>query len=376
MKRIAALVPNVLGVSPGQRVRIELWSEYLRRAGWQVDFYPFEDDRLHAILYEPGHALPKVSLLARCYLRQLARVVKGPPCDVLLIHREAALVGPALLERLAARLGVPVVYDIDDPVFLPYRSPMNGWFSLLKFSRKTHTIFRLSDHVIAINQRIADYAARYNPSVSVIPNCVDVERYRPVEKAAGGPARLVWVGSHSTMPNLESIAAPLARLQAGSDFVLRVIGAGQVSLPGVRAEVRQWSAETEVADLQGCDVGLLPLPDMPWNHWKLFFKMVQYMAVGLPVVARRMGPNGEIIEDGVNGFLVETEDEWHDRLRTLLEDRPLRERMGAAARRTAVERFSLQEQMPRMVEIFERIWKHNRADGQRPGSGGRPGVRG
>ena len=88
---------------------------------------------------------------ARAFLSQVR-------CDVLFVYREAALIGPALLERLpAARHGVPLVYDVDDPVFLPYSSPTNHWFSLMKFPHKTHALFRLSDHVITINGSLADY---------------------------------------------------------------------------------------------------------------------------------------------------------------------------------------------------------------------------
>jgi glycosyltransferase involved in cell wall biosynthesis len=357
MRRIAALVPNVLGVSPGQRVRIESWAPYLRQAGWEVDFYPFEDDRLHEILYESGRSLEKASRLLSCYLRQMRRVVRGLTCDVLFLSREASLIGPAILERLAMRSGTPLIYDLDDPVFVPYRSPMNGLFSLLKFSHKTHSIFRLSDHIITINRLIAEYAARYNQSVSVIPNCVDVDFYRPPSKPTDSPIRLVWMGSHSTMSNLEGIASPLQRLHSTHRTPLIVIGSGGIALQGVNTEVRIWSAETEIADLQAGDIGLVPLPDLPWNHWKFFYKTVQYMALGIPVVARRMGSNSEIIEDGVNGFLVETNEEWYQRLETLVTDRELRGRMGKAARETIVERFSTQVQMPRMISIFEQVWQ-------------------
>jgi glycosyltransferase involved in cell wall biosynthesis len=357
--RVAALVPNVLGASPGQRVRIETWEPYLRAAGWQVDFYPFEDERLHEVLYAAGRAPAKAARLASCYARHLLTALRGPRCDVLFIPREASLVGPALTERLAAaRSGAPVVYDLDDPVFVPYRSPLNGWFSLLKFSRKTHALFRMSAHVIAINNLIAGYARQFNPNVTVIPNCVDTDRYRPSDRPHGegdGTVRLVWMGSHSTMQNLAALAEPLRRLQTKHRAPLRVVGAGGFELAGVETEFRQWSAETEVESLRDCDVGLVPLPDHPWNRWKFFYKVVQYMAVGLPVVARRMGSNAEIIRDGENGFLVETDEEWHARLRALAEDRGLRRRMGEAARRTVVENYSLSSQMPRVVSVFERV---------------------
>ena len=160
MKRVAALVPNVLGISPGQRVRIETWAVHLRAAGWEVDFYPFEDERLHEVLYHPAPIRVKLARLASCYKDRLKLLRNRPPCDILFIFREAALIGPAIIETMIRRPGTPVIYDFDDPVFLPYRSPMNGWFSLLKFPRKTHTLFRRSDHIIAIHEIGDDLACR------------------------------------------------------------------------------------------------------------------------------------------------------------------------------------------------------------------------
>jgi len=145
---------------------------------------------------------------------------------------------------------------------------------------------------------------------------------------------------------------------------LRVIGAGEAKLDGVEAEVRQWSASTEVAELQDCDVGLVPLTDMAWNPWKFFFKTVQYMAVGLPVVARRMGSNVEIIKHGVNGFLVESEKEWYDCMHELVTNHDLRRRMGNAARECVVAQYSTQSQMPRMVSVFEQVLENSKTTGR------------
>lgn len=354
MRRIVALVPNIPGASPGQRVRIESWRPHLRELGWTVDMYAFEDSRLREVLYAQGRSAAKAARLLSCYGQQLRRVMAMPSCDVLLVYREATLLGPAFLERLARRGGVPMVYDVDEPIFMPYRSPTSGWASLLKFPGKTRSLFRLADQVMAINSLIGEYAARYNPSVTVVPNFVDVQRYRPGEPRSDERSRLVWTGSHTTMSNLATIAPALRRLQEDLAVPLRVVGSGSVDLPGVAIELRQWSAETEISDMQDCDIGLVPLTDLPWNPWKFYLKTVQYMALGLPVVARRMGSNTEMIEDGVNGFLVETQDEWYQRLRTLVTNPDLRRRMGAAARATAVRNYSVEAQMSRVAAVFER----------------------
>lgn len=360
-RTIAALVPNVLGFSPGQRVRIELWAQYLRDAGWKVEFFPFEDEALHEVLYNDGRPAAKVSRLFECYWNQFDVVSRRLSADVVFIYREASLIGPALLERIAARKNIPIILDIDDPVFIPYRSPINNWASLLKFSRKTHTLFRLSTHIIAINKLLGDYASSYNTNVSVIPNCVDTDRYFPLvgERAGREGTKLVWIGSKSTMQNLAEIADPLRELQSKYNAPLLVVGSGSADLGLDQLETRQWSPDTEVSDLQEGEIGLLPLNDLPWNKWKFFYKTVQYMAIGIPVVARRMGSNAEIIEDGVNGFLVETKQEWFDRLSQLIGDSSLRKEMGKAARATVEAKYSIKSQMPRLVDIFENVVASN-----------------
>ena len=352
-RRIAALVTAVAGVSPGQRLRVEFWARHLAPHGWEVDFYRFEDEGLREILHRPGRTLAKGRSFARCYYRQARNVGRLDGYDAIYIYREAALIGPAVIERLAARTGVPVVYDLDDPTFVRYRSPTNGWASLLKFPGKERSLFKMATHVITVNGIIGEYAARYNPAVTTIPMFLDVEHYRPIEEPVGGPPRVVWSGSHSTMINVHAIAPALRRLQEDCGTPVRIVGEGGLELPGVRTELRQFQVANEVSDIQDCHVGLVPLADIPWNRWKFFFKAVQYMATGLPVVAQRMGSNPEVIDDGVTGFLVQTQEEWYDRLRLLVEDSELRRRMGAAARAAAVERFSVEAQMPRVASVFD-----------------------
>ncbi len=353
-RRIAALVTALAGVSPGQRLRVEFWARHLGEYGWTVDFFQFEDEGLHQVLHQPGATLAKGRSFVRCYARQARNVRRLEGYDVIYVYREAALIGPAVIERLAARTGVPVVYDLDDPTFVRYRSPTNGWASLLKFPGKERSLFRIARQVITVNGIIGEYAARYNPAVTVIPMFLDVEHYRPIGEPVDGPPRLVWSGSHSTMQNVYAIAPALRRLQEDCDTPIRIVGEGGLELPGVRTDLRQFQVANEVSDIADCHIGLVPLADIPWNRWKFFFKAVQYMATGLPVVAQRMGSNPEVIDDGVTGFLVETQDEWYDRLRLLVEDGELRQRMGAAARAAAVGRFSVAAQMPRVASVFDR----------------------
>jgi len=103
------------------------------------------------------------------------------------------------------------------------------------------------------------------------------------------------------------------------------------------------------------DIGVMPMPDTPWTRGKCGYKLIQYMACGLPVVAAPVGVNAEIVEHGVNGFLASTDQEWREALSTLLANPELRRRMGAAGRKKVEEHYSLQVWGPRVAELLRSV---------------------
>jgi glycosyltransferase involved in cell wall biosynthesis len=351
--KVAALVPYHEGFCAGQRFRIELWAKHLEPRGIEVEYFPFASPTLTGTLYKEGRKFEKGQQMLRCYLQQLRHVLTASKPDLVYIYREAALIGPAWIESLSRRWKVPIIYDIDEPQFVPYVSPRNGRLNTLKFFGKTHQLFRISDHVLAVNKAIGDYAARYAERVSIVPMAVDTDRYRPpVEPADSSPPKIVWVGTLTNQPNLELVAEPLARLQQTRGTVMRIIADEPMTLPGVDVEFIRWRYDMEVSQLQACQIGIVPVMPSAWSKWKFFFKLIQYMSLGLPVVATPTGSNLEIIEDGVNGFFADSPSEWYDRLLTLIDNPELRAAMGQAARKTAEERFSLTSQIDFIEKAF------------------------
>ncbi|MBD0370383.1 MAG: glycosyltransferase family 4 protein [Pyrinomonadaceae bacterium] len=353
--KVAAIVPYHTGFCAGQRFRIELWAGHLRERGIEVEYYPFASPTLTGRLYTQGQTFQKGREMLRCYVEQLSRVLRASRPDSIYIYREAALIGPAWIERLTRRWKAPIIYDIDEPLFIPYVSPRNGRLNRLRFFSKVNTLLEMSDHVLAVNQAIGKYAERFAERVSIVPMAVDTERYSPAQKEQAEllPPRVGWVGTLTNQPNLELVAEPLRRLKESHGAILRVIADEPMTIDGVDVEFIPWAYDIEVPRLQECQIGIVPVKPSVWSPWKFFFKLIQYMSLGMAVVATPTGSNKEIIRDGENGFLADSDEEWYERLRTLMENEELRREMGRAARRTAEEHFSLARQIDFIEGVFQ-----------------------
>jgi glycosyltransferase involved in cell wall biosynthesis len=368
--RLLVIAPSLRNTSPGSRFRIEQWMPYFAREGVECDYAAFEDEALHDVIYTHGNAARKTREVLRSFVRRFGLLPDLQRYDAVFIYEEAARLGPAIIERLIALKGVPIIYDFCDPIYLPYKSPRNHYLSYLKFFGKTASICRMAAHVLVGNEELAQYARQHNPDVTIVPITIDTDGYRPraPRRLGKDEAPIIgWSGSHTTVPHLDGLRDVLVRLRGMRKFRLRVIGAPSYSLPGVDAEAQPWQAEREVADLSTFDIGIMPLPDDRWTRLRTHLKIRQYMGLGIPCVASPVGVNSELIQDGVNGHLASTDEEWITKLSRLIDDAEARNTLGAAGRKTIEERYSAAVWAPRVLEIIRRSVQTSRS-GARAGA--------
>jgi glycosyltransferase involved in cell wall biosynthesis len=327
----------------------------LRAAGITLEYAVFETPRLHEIIYQRGRAAEKALEMARSYARFVLKVRHAGEYDAVLVNREATLIGPALIERWVARRGRPLIYLLDDPVYIRYRSPANGWLSYLKAPRKVATLCRLSAVVLANSPSNAAFARRQGANVWEIPSVVDANAYTgwlPRHGTADGRVYVGWSGSPSTIGNLQLIRGPLQSWGRRRDVRLLFIGGSDFALPEVPHTATPWRAESEVSDLRRLDVGLLPVPATRWAEHKFYLKLVQYMALGIPPVATPIGSNPVVIDDGVTGFLAGDDAGWRRAVERLVADPELREQCGRRAADVAHRRYTLQANADKIVAAF------------------------
>ena len=354
--RILFLVPYPPGRAPSQRFRFEQYLDALLAAGHTYHLAPFISVATWDILYQPGRAGAKALGILGGFVRRLVLLFRVPRYDFVFVHREAAPVGPPVFEWIISKmLGKKLIYDFDDAIWLANTSEANKIAAGVKWHHKVADICRWAHKNSCGNAYLADYARQFNPCAIVNPTTVDTVHLHNQVRDQAAPGRLVigWTGTHSTLKYLDQVVPVLAKLEAeGLDFEFRVISNQPPAFPLSSLVYLPWRKVTEIADLLGFHVGLMPLEDDPWAKGKCAFKALQYMALGVPALVSPVGMNTEVVQHGQNGFVCATPAEWEASLRQLLADASLRQRLGTAARATIEQRYSVRANTSNFLNLF------------------------
>jgi len=337
---------------PSNRFRVEQYLPYLKAENINYNINPFVFEKFYEILYTKGGFCKKTVYFIKAILRRFLDIIKVHKYDIVFIHREACPFGPPIFEWIIHKLGKPIIFDFDDAIFLTNYNPVNRFYRFLKFPSKTKTIIKISSKVIVANRFLEEYARRFSDSVYILPTPIDAKKFFIAQKTSS-QLTIGWIGSPTTASYLQIIFNVMKKLSKKYDFVLKIVGAGQkVCIPGVKVENYDWSLEREVENFQEMDIGIYPLVDNLWTCGKAGFKAIQYMSVGVPVVASPVGMLKDFIQDGKNGFLAATEDQWVTKMSMLIEDVSLRCAIGLAGRRTVEKNFSVEANVKKYINII------------------------
>jgi len=337
-----------LGAS--SRLRAYQYLPYLRSQGFDVAVAPFFSDSYQQDLYL-GHG-KRWGQIAYAYLVRLAQMLTARSFDLLWIEYELFPWLPGAGEWALNVLGMPFVVDYDDAIFHRYDSHRNPVVRLL-LGRKIDRVMRRASTVIVANHYILNRARSAGAKrIEYLPTVVDLTRYTSRVRKSEEPFTIGWIGSPSTAPYLQAVAPVLADFCRAHKARLLLIGVRGFSLSGVPVETRPWSESAEVADIQECDVGIMPVPDAPWERGKSGYKLIQYMACGLPVIASPVGVNSQLVQSGINGYIADTPTQWGDALQSLLDSPSLRAQMGAAGRRVVEASYTTDVTAPRLASIL------------------------
>ncbi len=338
-----------LGAS--SRLRAYQYLPFLQTQGFDITTIPLLGDYYQQDLYS-GHPR-RWNRVLKAYLLRLIRLAGAARFDLLWIEYELFPWLPALAERALAWLRIPYVVDYDDPIFHRYDSHPSTMVRAV-LGRKIDVIMQHAATVTVGNGYLEGRARAVGARrVECLPTVVDLARYRTTARPEGNPFIIGWIGSPSTAKYLEPLQPVLANFCVAHNARVRVVGARGVDLKDVPVDVKPWSEATEVEDILSFDVGIMPLPDDPWERGKCGYKLIQYMACARPVIASPVGANCQIVEQGVNGYLATTEGEWRSALDSVYAAPELRMRLGAAGRRKVEAHYCTRVMAPRLAHILK-----------------------
>lgn len=357
MPRILFIASHRPGRSPNQRFRFEQYLDHLRNVGFDCVVSHLVDESDDRILYSKGNLRRKMAFVRRSIAKRRADVARMDEFDIIFICREALMTRSTWFERAFKKSGARIVFDFDDAIWLSNVSEANKRWSWVKHAGKTAKLIALSDLVLAGNDYLAEFARPINANVMVMPTTIDTEEYQPRTMRADGPVVIGWSGSITTIQHFQYAVPTLLKLKAryGDRIAIRVVGDGSFSRPELGIKGLPWRKETELDDLRAMDIGIMPLPDDQWSRGKCGLKGLQYMALGIPTLMSPVGVNNDIIQHGVDGYLPRSEAEWVEQISRLVEDAELRSAVGAAGRKTVVERYSLSAWKHRYTDIFNEL---------------------
>ena len=225
--------------------------------------------------------------------------------------------------------------------------------------------------VVVLSSRMKSSLADYGlnlPDVQLIPNGVDITRFNSarVDNAIDGREQVAvcvaklryekgidvllqaWCLVHQQAPQAQLIIVGDGGLRFQLEGLAKALGiANRVEFTGLLGDIP--------AQLHRGGLAVLP------SRWEgMPNALLEAMACGLPCVATRVSGSEDIIQHGVNGLLVGPEDYQGMALAllTLLQDRPLAQRYGQAARETVERHYSFEQVMDRYVELYQRIAEH------------------
>ncbi len=246
-------------------------------------------------------------------------------------------------------LKTPYVFDVDDALWLakPYGSST------------AKKIAERSAYVIAGNTYIANWFSSHTKNIKIIPTAIDTSRFTPRTTAANQDTEqfvIGWTGSASNLGylyDIQDVLSDFIKMHNGAELLVVSDKTPLLSkIPSDRMRYIKWSEQSEVETVQQMDVGLMPLPSNEWTLGKCSFKMLQYMACGLPVIVSPVGMNNDILSMGNVGFSASSKNDWYDALEYLYKHPGNAKELGNTGRLVAEQHFSKEKISGELAALF------------------------
>ncbi len=360
---------KILGLSlfgrkgASSRYRLYQYIPLLEQKGIQITAYPLINDRAYDVFMGNKRLNPILKPFLRFFLvtsamvKRFFHILKAGSYDAVYIQKDVL---PSLYLMTLKMLNKNLIFDLDDAIYENHATVKPSPFGLdnLFFKlRKNNLIktLRSAKTVTVTVPYLAEYVKKYNENVHVITGPINCSVYRPVPKKDSNKTVIGWIGSPVTAKYVRDILPAFAELEKKYSYIeFHIVGSKPFESDDLNIRFFDWSEEKEIGLLSQFDIGIMPLTDDKWSKGKGGLKILQYFAMGIPVVCSPVGINEELVTDGINGYHANTSDEWTDKLAKLIENKSLGEKFGEAGRKTVEEKFDLIKAVDYIEDIIRK----------------------
>ncbi len=351
-------------ICAASRTRVYQYLPFLRSNGIKYKVVPM----VTGLLYKGAFILPENRIkkllyvsfsLILNYIKSLQILALARYYNVIFIQR---ILIPKAIACFLKKINDNIVFDFDDAIYAIEGSKTYLTNRLRTYRNRRYLPYMLSisKAVIVNNEYNKKFAEQFAKDIYIITSPIDTQRYRPDNESLPQKDRegvtIGWIGSATTTIYLNSLKDVFRTLSQKYKITLKLIGAANFDIPEVKIVKKKWHLNTEVSELQGFNIGIMPLSDSDWTKGKGGFKLLQYLSMGIPAVTTPVGINTEIVQNGINGFLANSDEEWIQKLSRLIEDHRLRDELGKQGRQTVEERFSLKVNAPKLLKVLEKVY--------------------
>lgn len=336
------------------RLRSCQYFPLLEQLGCEIEWHPLFSDQYLDRLYKGKLVFLHVIW---AYLRRIVQLIFLKKCDLVVIEKELFPWVPYWFEQLFLFKRTPYALDYDDAIFHTYDANKAKWIRYL-LGTKIDRLMKHSHLVVAGNDYLAERArAAGAPRVEIVPTVVDIKRYEVKSNAISAANRKLtvgWIGTPMTTKFLLEIKPVIDYIVSHYNVEFVAVGASKSMLSGMQVSVLPWSEDTEAKIIESFDLGLMPLSNSVWDKGKCGYKLIQYMACGVPVLASPVGVNVDIVKDGVNGYLCANLEEWKANLILFCEKKtPCN--LGDNARKMVEQWYCLDAQIVRIYSMYKSV---------------------
>jgi glycosyltransferase involved in cell wall biosynthesis len=310
------------------RYRYYNYKESFKKEGINMIISPL----LNQNYFKATHKYRKIYIIILAYLKRFLEIIKilikPKKVDLIIIEYEIFPYFPAWFEWLLFKRKIKYIVDYDDAIFHKYDKNI-----LLK--SKISKVMKYASRVIVCNAYLEEYAKHYNKNIFIMPTLVLLDKYKKAiesyQKPKKKPFVIGWIGSKTTSPYIFELLFVLELfMKKYDDIVLHLIGFDDLLLKNKTPKIKiiPWNEDTEIEEILNFDIGIMPLRDDAWARGKCAFKLIQYMSAKKPVIASAVGMNSSLIEEGINGYTVSSNQTWLKALEKLYKDESLRDEMA------------------------------------------------